>query len=124
MAFQLPMWAQLLLGFVALVGSVLVGSYVALGKKVFKERKASSLASAILGFLLAPIFVAVAGLMALPGSSSALLMLMWIVLLRNLQKVDWPSSIGLALACVLLTYMLYSWCGFSALLTPWWRLFI
>jgi len=118
MAF--PIWAQLILGLLALVVLVVLGSYVALGKREFKNRAASSIASAVLGFVLTPIFVVIASLMAISGVTSAFLMLMWIILFRNLQKLGWPSSTGLSLACVMLTYALVSWGGFTALLTPWW----
>ena len=117
---MLPIWAQLILGLLALAILTVLGSYLALGKTEFRNRAASSVASAILGFILTPVFVIIAGLIGIPGMTSAFLMLMWAVLFRNLQKLKWPSSMGLALACTMLTYALVSWAGFVALLEPWW----
>ena len=103
---------------------VLVGSYVALGRTAFRNKLSSSAASGLLGFLMAPVFAGISGIVGLSGITSALLLLMWVMLFRGLLKLEWTSSLGLGLTCVVLTYALVEWCGFSALLTPWWQMFI
>ena len=101
-----------------------VGSYVALGKTEFGRRKASVIASGVVGFVLTPIFVGVAGIAGLPGLASALVLLMWLVLLKNLPKLDWPGAILLGLGCTTIKYALVSWAGFTVLLTPWWQMLL
>jgi len=122
MAIKLPLWGQLLVGLAALMVTVMLGSYVALGKEAFRDKAAASLASAVLGFILTPIFVGISGIAGLPDVSSAVLTVMWVMLFRGLQKLEWPASMGLSLACVVLTYALKSWCGFGAILVPWWQM--
>jgi len=124
MTVVLPWWAQLLVGLVADVAAMLVGSYATLGKVRFRERMPAAIASAILGFILAPVFVGISGIVGLSGISSALLLVMWSTLLKGLVKLEWPNSVGLGLACVVLTYALVEWCGFTTLLTPWWQMFV
>jgi len=120
----LPWWAQLVIGFVADIVLMLVGSYITLGKYKFKERMPSVIASAIIGFILSPIFVGISGIVGLSGIASALLLVMWIALLRSLVKLEWLNSIGLGLACIVLIYALVEWGGFTTLLTPWWQIFV
>ena len=111
-----------MVGLAALVITVVLGSYVALGKKAFRDKAAASLASAVLGFILTPIFVGISGIAGLPDVSSAVLTVMWVMLFRGLQKLERPASIGLSLACIVLTYALKSWCGLGAILVPWWQM--
>jgi len=124
MSVMLPWWAQLLIGFVANIVVMLIGSYVTLGKVRFRERMPAAIASAILGFILAPVFVGISGIVGLSGITSALLLVMWAALLKGLVKLEWLNSIGLGLACVVLTYALVEWGNFTTLLTPWWQMFI
>ncbi len=121
---MLPWWAQLIIGLVAELALVLVGSYVALGRAAFRNKLSPSVASGLLGFLLAPVFAGISGIVGLSGITSALLLLMWVMLFRGLLKLEWANSLGLGLTCVVLTYALVEWCGFGALLTPWWQMFI
>ena len=124
MPASLPWWAQLIVGLAAELVLMLLGSYVAIGRTKFRERMPAAIASAILGFVLAPIFVGISGIAGLSGVASALLLLMWTALLKGLVKLEWLNSLGLGLACVVLTYALVEWCDFTALLTPWWQTFV
>ena len=120
----LPWWAQLIIGFVADIILMLIGSYITLGKYKFKERMPSAIASGVLGFILAPVFVGISGIVGLSGIASALLLIMWATLLRSLVKLEWLNSIGVGLACVVLIYALVEWCDFTTLLTPWWQMLV
>jgi len=124
MSAILPWWAQLAIGFVADIVFMLLGSYVTLGRQKFKDRLPAAIATAILGFVLSPVFVGISGIVGLSGIASALLLVMWTALLKSLVKLEWPSSIGLGLACAVLTYALVEWCGFTTILTPWWQMLV
>jgi len=118
---SIPWWAQLPVGLAADLMATTLVSYVALGRAALRSKLPQVVATAIFGFVLTPIFVGISGLVGLSGLSSALVLLMWVLLARNVLKLDWPGSLILGLICTLVKYALVDWCGFTVLVTPWWH---